>query len=264
MGYNILILDPAIWRVWLAGYSNGTKYTAEGWAKKQPDADLIFNLTTFGTRTGIPDTETIINGVRLVWGKEKVSDFVEINQGDKVRGYSNAIKNGVINITDKFGGSSYRCGIGLTNKGHIIIAQSSTRVTELTFAQAVNSFVVARKQSVKIFVLEDGGGSVQEYAKRSKRYWTSTAEKRPVPTVICAALRGVPSLSRPIYDGAADGPDAEIIQALLGAMPVDGDPGPTTGKGIQMAQAALGFPPRLRCGILSAYTAKAMGIKSTI
>lgn len=262
MANNFFIFDPNIWDLRLAGTDNGTRYTVEKWSERL-NADLIFNLTTFATRgvtVGRPDTEVFINNVRLCWGKEDVSDFVQVNPTDKARGYSNAIKDGVVKLSHKFGGSSYRNGIGITNRGHIIVAQTSHKTTELAFATEVNNFIKNRGQAVKLFVLEDGGGSTQEYSTRSKLYWTATPEKRPVPTVIYAKYKGTPTISSPVYNGSR-GADTVLIQTLLGGIAADGDGGPATANRIKAAQTALAFPTSLRCGICSAYTAKALGVK---
>ena len=261
MANNFFIFDPAVWDMKLAGTNNGTRFTAEEWAKRL-NADLIFNLTTFATKgktEGQPDTEIIVNGNRLCWGKESVSDFVQVNPTDKVRGYANAIRNGVVKLSYKFGGTSYRNGIGITSRGHIIVAQTSHVCTELAFAQAVNEFVKKRGQTVVQFVLEDGGGSVQEYSTRSKQYWTSTIEKRKIPTVIYAKYKGTPSISSLVYNGSK-GRDTGLIQTFIGGIAADEDGGPATERGIRLTQTALGFAPKLRCGICGAETAKAMGI----
>lgn len=262
MANNFFIFDPAIWDLRLAGTDNGVRYTAEEWSKRL-NADLIFNLTTFATRgvtVGRPDTEMFINNARLCWGQEGRSDFVQVNSTDKARGYANAIKDGVVKLSYKFGGSSYRNGIGITNKGHIIVAQTSHICTEIAFVQAVNEFVKKKGQTVKLFVLEDGGGSVQEYSTRSKLYWTATPEKRPVPTVIYAKYKGTPTISSPVYNGSK-GRDTGLIQTFIGGIAADGDGGPATANRIKAAQTALAFPALLRCGICSAYTAKALGVK---
>ena len=262
MAVNVFLFDPAEWKPYLAGYADGKRFTVEEWSKRL-DADLIFNLTTFATKgktEGQPDTEIIINGNRLCWGKESVSDFVQVNPTDKARGYANAIKDGVVKLSYKFGGSSYRNGIGLTNKGHLIVAQTTSGYTELAFAQAVNKYVLDHKQTVKIFVLEDGGGSVQEYSRFSKLYFHATAEKRKVPTVLCIKRTAPITFTAPIYPKNPSKEQKALYQTLVGGLAADGDIGTLSTKRTKLMQAGFGFDPSLQLGVASALTFTKMGV----
>lgn len=254
MAYNIYVLDPAVWRFELAGYNNGTRLTVRQWGQ-QLEADLCFNLTTFNMANGRPDTFVRIAYKDLCYGHEGHTELIDLGGGYQCRGYSNGILGGKININRPMGGSRTRNGVGLTARGHLIIAQSTVSRTERAFCQAVNDYVLALGQTVRAFVLEDGGGSTAAYSARS-RFWVAPEGGRPVPTVICAYLRQTPVITRPIYNGIK-GEDARLIQTLM-LTEVDGSFGPGSASRLKTMQATFGFPAALRCGILSAYTAQKM------
>lgn len=261
MAYNILILDPATYRVWLSGqaYNTTTRLSVRDWCIHE-DAELCFNLGMFdmGSGRGI----TYVHTPHGDLGYGGASDVLELPGGYACRGYSNGIKAGKISINKPLGGSRTRNGIGITDRGHIIIAQSGHKVTEATFCGAVNQYVLARSQTVKLFVLQDGGGSTAEWSNVSRLGFTPEGG-RPVSTVVCVSRKTTPVLSRPIYNGCK-GDDVSALQLILGGISTDGDAGPATAARIKACQKALGFPSALQCGIVSAYTAKKLGYKSTI
>lgn len=260
MAYHIYILDPAQYKVWFAGQSYGTKVllTVEDWCK-QEDAELCFNLTTFGWQTRMADTYVRSNGRDIAYGKEKYGiSLLDIGGGNQCLGYSNGIIGGVVSINHPFGGRSYRNGIGMTDRGHIIIAQSTTMVTEAAFCQEVNRFVIARGQRVKLFLLQDGGGSVSEYSSVSKLAFYATKEHRPVATVVCVRRRTTQTLTRVLHKKLF-GDDVEMAQIIIGGTEADKSYGPGFFKRVVATQAALGMDPEIRCGIISALTAKKLG-----
>ena len=256
MAYNIYVLDPAVWRVWVDGSNNGTRLTVRQWGA-QLQADLCFNLTTFNMANGKPDTYVRVAWKDLCYGHEGHSELIDFGSGYQCRGYSNGIQAGKVNINKPFGGSRTRNGVGLTDRGHIIIAQSTVSRTEKAICQAVNDYVRARGQTVRTFVLEDGGGSTAGYSARAS-LWVAPEGGRPVPTVLCAYLRQTPVITRPIYNGIK-GEDARLIQTLM-LTEADGSFGPGSASRLKNMQATFGFPAALRCGILSAYTAAQMRI----
>jgi hypothetical protein len=271
MAYNIKILDPAQYSVQLAGqpygstlclplHSNNPKVDA--WDKRIK-AELYFNLGMFNMtgqykNRGITYVHTPTGD--LGYGGD--SDTLQLPGGYACKGYSNGIKNGKLAINRQLGGSRTRNGIGITDRGHIIIAQCGHKVSEATFCNAVNSYVLARSQTVRLFVLEDGGGSTAEYSSVSKLgFYPETG--RPVTTIVCVSRKNPITITRPIYNGCK-GEDCGAIQIIVGGIPVDNDYGPTSARRVKAAQKALGFPAALQCGIVSAYTAKKLGYKSTI
>lgn len=261
MAFNILILDPARWRVWFAGANNGTRLQVKQWAA-QEEADLCFNLTTFSMATGRPDTFVRVAWKDLCYGHEGHTALVDLGSGYQCRGYSNGIVDGTVTVNRPMGGSRTRNGIGLTAAGHVIIAQTGHKVTEKVFCQTVKTFVERRGQKVKTFVLQDGGGSTAEYSSVSRLNFAPEGG-RPVPTVVCVKRRDNMTLTRPIYQGCTGG-DSELVQILLGGIECDQSFMSGSVKRLKQAQAALGMPSALCCGIASAYTARKMGLKSTI
>ena len=261
MAYNILILDPADYRVWLAGqaYGSTVKLPVKTWCA-QEDAELCFNLGMFDMSTGRGVTYVHTPNGDLGYGGN--SDTLSLPGGYACQGYSNGIKSGKLAINKPLGGSRTRNGIGITDRGHIIIAQSGHKVTEATFCAAVNNFVLSRSQTVKLFVLQDGGGSTAEWSNVSRLGFYPEGG-RPVTTVVCVKRKTTPTLTRPLYNGIK-GDDATALQTILGGISCDGDFGPGTAARVKAAQKALGFPAALQCGIVSAYTAKRLGYRSSI
>jgi hypothetical protein len=259
--YNILILDPAIYDVWFAGQAykepdpdKRTK-TAKEWCE-QENADLCFNLGIFGMTSGLGCSYVRAKGRDISYGSEK-PHILTINAENQCRGYSDGIIDGQIKINLPMGGKRTRNGIGMTNKGHIIIAQSAGSVTERTFCTAVNTFVQNKGQAVKLFTLQDGGGSTQEYSALSRLNFAPEGGRK-VANVVCVKRRRVQSIFAPVYEGCR-GENVELVQMALGGIEIDGSAGPGTKKRIKAAQAALAFPKGLQCGVASVLTLRAMG-----
>lgn len=257
MAYNILILDPAIYDVWFAGqaYKERVTKTAKDWCI-QEGADLCFNLGIFGMSTGLGCSYVRAKGKDIAYGSEK-PHLLTINPANQCRGYSDGIINGAISINQPMGGSRTRNGIGMTNKGHIIIAQSSGKVTERAFCTAVNSFVQNKDHTVQLFALMDGGGSTQEYSALSRLNFAPEGGRK-VANVVCVRQKRMQIITEPVYEGC-NGRNVELVQMAVGGIEIDGHAGPGTKKRITAAQAALGFPKGLQCGIASELTIRALG-----
>ena len=248
MAINIGIFDQKDWRFWLSGqkYKTTTAKFVDEWGA-QEDADLCFNLGIF----------KMIWGVNLKTGRKEVVAgegccYVHTPTGDlgyggasdvlefgayACQGYSNGIKNGIVGINHQFGGSSLRNGIGITTRDQIIVAQSTSAMTEKAFCQAVNNEVKKRGQTVALFVLEDGGGSTSEFSGRSKLTYYPGGSRR-VTTVICAKLLKVPAYTRVLRFGCR-GEDVRLLQMVLGGIQCDGIFGLGTRARVKMAQKAL-------------------------
>lgn len=269
--YNIYILDLSQWRVWFAGQrddKDNTVRNVKNWALIN-GADLCFNLGVFDVRKGATygASFTFVSGPKILTDPsgefDKTiggrSDVLWIDDVNRCKGYSNAIKNGIISINAPMASSStkaVRNGIGVTVSGKVIIAQSSKAVTERTFAAAVNDFVITRAERVKLFVLQDGGGSTNEYSNISKLAFHATGENREVATVVCASRIALPPITRTLKKGCR-GEDVRILQMVLGGIECDGIFGAKTKSRLKEAQRALGLVADGSCGPL---TRKALGI----
>lgn len=260
MAYNILYLDPAKWRVWFAGqkYRTFETHKAMEWCRIE-GADLCFNLTTFNMANGMADTYVKAKGQDIAYGQENAGvKLLTIDQNNQCLGYSNGIINGSIAINHPMGGKRTRNGIGISNKGYVIIAQSSTNTTENGFCVAVNNFVRARLDTVKLFLLEDGGGSTQEYSNMSKLNFAPEGGRK-CPTVVCVKQKAPQIVDDVVYKGGKNKADIELVQIALGGIECDGIAGTGTATRIRLAQKALGFPVALQCGIAGGKTIRAFG-----
>ena len=258
MSYNIYILDPSEWSVWFAGQKDDSDHilrSVRNWALMN-SADLCFNLGLFDMRTGAsyayvkgPKTLTDPSGAydKTIGGR---SDILEINDFNRCKGYSNGIKEGCVLVNAPLGGKAMRNGIGITESGKVIIAQSSHAVTEQTFSAAVNNFIAKRKEIVKLFVLEDGGGSTNEYSGISKLSFHATGEDRKVATVVCARRISFPPVTRTLKLWSK-GEDVRLLQTVLGGIEADGSFGFGTRTRVMEAQRALGLTVDGSCGPLT-------------
>lgn len=264
MAYNILILDPNIYKVYFAGQSDGqrTVMNVRDWCIRE-NADLCFNLGVFDMKTGVsccyvkgPNMLSDAGGDKhpTIGGK---SNVLVLDSQNECKGYSNGIIDNTVKINAPMGGSSYRCGIGITNLGHRIIAQSSNTCTEAVFCNAVNTFVRKQGQTVKLFVLQDGGGSTSEYSALSKLSFYPK-EVRKVPTVVCVSFKVKPAFTSPVYNGSK-GEDTKRMQIALGGIECDGVGGNGTETRIKAMQVAYNFPKKLQNGAADAYTFSKMG-----
>jgi len=268
MATNIFILDQSICKVYFAGQAFKQKKVAlvEQWCAEEK-ADLCFNLSLFNSN-GLACSYVRAQGKDIAYGCDEPgksknwSNRLVINSGNECNGYCNGIIDGVVKLNTPFGGSTQRNGIGITTKGDVIIAQSGTKLTELAFCNAVNTFVHESGQTVKLFVLQDGGGSVSEYSSISKLGFYPR-EKRKVATVTCVKFLELPTITSVVYNGSK-GDDTGWVQLVIGGIEADKKGGSGTANRIRQAQAALGFPKNLQCGIASAYTLSRLGFKTNI
>ena len=262
MSYNIYILDPVYWNVWLAGQRDDSDHvlrSVKNWALIN-SADLCFNLGVFDTRPGKTHgaSFTYVKGPKILTDAsgsfDKTiggrSDILRINEFNECKGYSNGIRNGCVLINAPMGGSAVRNGVGITTSGKVIIAQSASKVTEKTFASAVNNFVTKRGEKVKLFVLQDGGGSTNEYSGLSKLSFHATGEDRKVATVLCARKISLPPITRTLKLWSK-GEDVRILQTVLGGIEADGSFGFGTRSRLMAAQRALGLAADGICGPLT-------------
>lgn len=272
MGSNVFVLSQNLCDVWFAGQNDGTKTvkTPEEWCIAEK-ADLVFNLGLFDLKTG--ESVCYVKGPRMIsdssgatsstiGGKSKI---LTINSQNQCKGYSNGIVDGKIsfNTNALLGSSRTRNGIGITTTGEVIIAQTDTPYTERAYCEEVNSKVINRyKKAVKLFVLEDGGQSTQEYSDKSKRKF-APERGRKVATVVCVRFKIKPIIDHVIHNGLKD-PDVEFTQIFLGGLDPDGSCGPASVKAITEFQKLMGFPKALQCGIASAKTLRALGLSPAI
>ena len=267
---NIGLFNQAYCDIWFDGqaYQSKERHTVRDWANLK-NADLCFNLGLFDTKTG--DGYTYVRNKDGDFGYGGKSDDLRINEFNVCRGYTNAIKWGNVNIENPLSPPTYdpkkkrkvyptaiRNGIGITTDGLIILAQTKVAVTESTFANAVNDWVTDKKRgkTVKLFVLQDGGGSTSEYSARGKSGFYATGERRPVATVTCIRFRDLPKVERTLRL-FCKGEDVKILQIVLGGVEVDGSFGPETYKRLKEVQKALGLKADGSCGPL---TRAALGI----
>lgn len=267
MAYNIFILDPSKYDVWFAGqkYKQPRLEYVRDWCIEEK-ADLCFNLGLFNFTDKLACSYVRGKGNDLAYGCDEPnksknwSDLLVINGQNSCRGYCNGIVNGVVKLNTPFGGSRTRNGIGMTYDGHIIIAQCGTKSTEKAFCEAVNSFVKKQNKSVKLFILQDGGGSTSEYSSLSKLNFAPEGQRK-VATVVCVKFKTKPTFSTPIYNGCK-GNDVALLQLALGGVESDGIAGSGTANRIKQMQSAYAFPKALQCGIASGYTLSKMGFKT--
>lgn len=267
--FNILILDQSKYDVWFAGqaYKEPLLLTVKDWCIRE-NADLCFNLGLFDFTSKLACAYVRSKGKDIAYGcnepgKSKLwSDKLIINNGNECNGYCNGIANGIVKLNTPMGGSRTRNGIGLTAKGDVIIAQSATKSTELAFCNAVNAFVRKNGQTVKLFVLQDGGGSTSEYSSISKLGFYPEGTRK-VATVTCVKFKTKPTITSLVYNGSK-GEDTRTLQIAVGGIECDSDGGNGTATRIKNMQAAFNFPKILQCGIAGAYTFSKMGFPTNI
>ena len=271
MAFNVLVLSPTMADVWFAGQPTGvgTVKTAKEWCIDQ-GADLCFNLAEFNMANGLSCCEVVAQGRRISYGYGSYSDMLYINEKNYCHGYSNGIKDNVVKLNHAKGGSRTRNGIGITTSGYVILAQSSHKCTEKVFCESVLTFVKNKGHRVKLFLLQDGGGSTTGYSSRSKLIFNPEPDnvkkpdvQRKVATIVCVKFKNLPVMTRPIYKNCS-GTDVGILQMVLGGIEVDDSAGKLTKQRITQAQAALGMVADLQCGIASALTYKKLGLTYNI
>ena len=269
MAFNILLLDPTVYGatdVYFAGQKEGTKTikTCREWATSE-NAHLYFNLGVFDMKTG--ESNCYVKGTHMISDSSGAthgniggySDILSINSSNQCKGYSNGIVIGKISINKPMGGSRTRNGIGITKRGHIIIAQCGHNATEKNFCEAVNAYVSARSQKVDLFLLEDGGGSTQEYSALSKLNFAPEGGRR-VATIVCVKFLALPTVVYPVYKNRPQCNDNLIVQTLLGGLECDGKFGTLSAARLTSAQRALSLPAPMQNGIADGLTLHRLGI----
>lgn len=239
MGCNITILDPKDWGIQFLGPPYPRR-TVTDWALAQ-GADLCWNLGLFEMDTGQPDCYVHSRGKDICYGGEKYSDVLWINGTNACCGYSNGIKDGVLDIRKKLGGSALRNGIGKTSDGKIIIAQTDAVSTEKTFCTNVNKKVKSLGLQVALFLLQDGGGSTSEYSNISKLGFYPGGSRRVVTVTVAYRLKKQKILR--VLKRGCKGEDVKILQTILGGLDCDGDFGSKTDLRVKAAQRSLGLVP---------------------
>lgn len=262
MAVNVLILDPKKYPVQLGGqaYTTTTVKYVQDWCKTG-NADLCFNLGMFNMsgptkNQGIAYVHTPTGD--LGYGGD--SDILELPGGYACRGYSNGIVNGAISINAPIRPVNIkrtRNGIGITKSGKVIIAQSGTSLTEWAFCDAVNRFVIKQTETVKLFVLQDGGGSTSEYSAISKLNFRPEGARK-VTTVAYVYILEKPKIDRVLRYNCKRGDDVKFLQMVLGGIEVDGSFGAGTRARVMEFQRAVRLVPDGICGPL---TQKALGLR---
>ena len=97
--------------------------------------------------------------------------------------------------------------------------------------------LIILREPVKLFLMEDGGGSTQMYSNIS-RLGISPEGGRKVPTVTCVKRRFLPKISRTLQVGCK-GEDVRLLQMILGGIECDGSFGNITKKRLKEVQKAL-------------------------
>lgn len=254
MAYNIFILDLNKWNVWFDGQKPGVGQlkTVKNWAIDKK-ADLCFNLGYFNFSDKL--SVTYVKNPQGVISEGGWSDIVRFN-GNECRGYSNAIVHGITNVQYPRRDVRTRNGIGITQSGKVIIAQTSHKVSEITFANYVNHFVAKRYEVVELFVLQDGGGSTSQYSNRSKLNFAPEGS-RAVATVTCANYIGKEKITRVLCSGKS-GEDVRLLQTIIGGIEADGIYGSGTKSRVKATQRALGL---VADGIAGQLTLRALGLR---
>lgn len=252
------VLDQAQWSVWFAGdpYAKRpkTRKSVKAWCESE-NADLAFNFALFNMNNA--ETVTYVHAAYGDIGYGGASGIVNLGEC-WCKGYSNGIVSGGVVVNAPLGGRRTRTGIGLTGDDKVIVAQSNTKLTEKQFCTQVNSFVRSQGHMVKLFVLEDGGGSTAHYSAVS-RLGFAPEGGRAVPTVICAKRKSVQPITRTLQRGCK-GEDVRLLQACLGGIEVDGSFGAgSTGTRQRVIAAQKKFGLKAD-GIANAALYKRMGL----
>ena len=267
MSTNTYLLDKSICDWWFAGQPTGQPIlkTVEEWCKSE-NADLCFNLAEFnmvGTSKNLSCCEVIAQGRRISYGYGSFTDLLYINEKNACRGYSYGIRDGVVKVTRPKSGKRTRNGVGITTSGNLIISQSSDKITETTLCNNANAYVKERKQTVKLFLLEDGGGSTTSYSNIVKLGFNpepdSKGVMRKVATVLCVRFKRPITFSHPLYVGCPKDKETELMQIILSGLQADRDYGNLSKNRMASAQKALGMPTGMQTGAADYSTLKKMG-----
>ena len=253
MSCNVFLFDPNIFIWWLAGqnYKEKRVETVQRWCEIE-QADLCFNLGIFSMSSGLGCSHVYAKGKWIAYGNDK-PQTLELNPYNKCKGYSDGIINGQIRINYPMRGSALRNGVGMTEDGFLIVAQTSHATTETVFCNEVNSKVKARGHKVRLFTLQDGGGST---AATSSICHVSTGGSRKVANVLCIQFKQPPTFTMPIYNGRK-GDEAGLMQTAL-IIDADKDFGANSTKRLNQALANSGLPKGYT-NVADAYALKKFG-----
>lgn len=255
------VFDQTYWSVRFGGTPYKTRPRkadkAREWATGECDgrkADIVYNLAYFN----MADYSTVnyVHALGYDVGYGGVPERVVINNDNVCGGYAVGIRDNSV-VIGKGGTSRTRNGIGITALGRIVVAQSTAKITERNFCLAVAEQVsMYYKDRVKLFLMEDGGGSTQMYSAISK-LGIAPEGGRKVPTVTCATRKTPLKVSRVLKIGCK-GEDVRYLQMILGGLECDGSFGNATRKRVKECQKALGLSVDGSCGPL---TQAALGLR---
>ena len=253
------ILDKNYWNVWIAGthYNTYPKVTrtVKDWCIAEK-ADLAYNLALFNFSDN--KTVTYVHSPFGDIGYGGKSEVVYLNPANYCKGYSSGIKDNCVYLNAPLGGTRTRNGVGITSNGDVIIAQTNTKMREQTFCKEVLRIANKQGKYVKLFVLEDGGGSTSHYSNISKLGFAPEGGRK-VPTVLCLKRKNFPTVDRTLKRGSK-GDDVKLLQQVLGGIEVDGSYGAGyygTVQRVKAAQTKLGLKAD---GIAGPKTLRALGL----
>ena len=238
------VYDPKLWDVSFSGTPYATtpkkKGKAQAWANGEVDgrkADVVYNLGFFDMKNYSTVTYVKARGYDIGYGG--IADRLTVSSGNVCGGEAKrglGIRDNEV-LTPSGGDARSRNGIGITAQGRIIVAQSTTKVTRRNFCKEVTLQVNQHwKDTVKLFLLEDGGGSTQYYSRISL-LGNAPEGGREVPTVSCFKLKVAPKL-HPMKVGNK-GEDVRFLQLILGGLVCDGSYGNQTFKRVKESQRML-------------------------
>lgn len=253
------VYDPKLWDIRFSGTPYTTKTKLRGkapdWANGKVDgkkADVVYNLGFFDMKTY--DTVTYVKANYIDCGYGGGPERLTVSPGNICGCEANSsgkkwglgIKDNEV-VEPAGGDSRSRNGIGLTLLGKVVIAQSSTNMTRRNFCEEVKKQVSKYyKDSIKMFLMEDGGGSTQSYSSFSKLK-IAPEGGRAVPTVTCVT-RKVPFKIANTLKVGSKGEEVRMLQMVLGGLECDGSYGNATKARVKAAQKALGIAQDGSCG----------------
>lgn len=259
--FILSMFDPKDYDMWFAGGTYGDHSLANGKSLKtwctQEKADLCFNGTWFNMPTAANKKDNIAyDTVCFMVGKGKqigyggVYERIAFDSRNIIGGCYVGIKDDKIVFNDTKT-STARNGIGQTTDGRYFMVQT-TSMTNKACCQKTYDWVHKKYNTkIKLFILEDGGGSVGVYSSKSKLLWAPKkegADGRYVANVICFKRRTTaPKIERVLKRGCK-GDDVKVLQQTIGGVEIDGSYGPAMVTRVKQVQKALGLAQDGSCG----------------